>query len=875
MTPTYHQQKTAKKIEKILKRALPEFLKYGYNGTSMDKIAQKVGVSKQTLYTYFQDKEGLFKALVKQVANHKFQLVWSKPLQGEPKKVLTELAARIFQEVSNAEHLAFMHLLITEVKNYPEFGKLFLANVAKPAIEVLSNYLQQKQHLSEEKSQAIACIFVGSLINFILTQEMLHGKEIMPLSQANLVDTLIELINKTQTPITPVIAPENNQFNLSAKEHFDLANKLKKEENLEEAAEHFRQVIQLCPDYAPAYNNLGTTLQKLDHIEEAEYCYRKALEIKPNLAETYNNLASIYQLNGDYIEARKLFNHCLQLKPDYIFAWFNLACISHGEGNSAQAKQELQQALKFNPNYVEALLTLATIIQAQGYFNEAIAICAKVLKLEPKNTDAYLKIGQIREFQNNFDQAKQAYLNILAIEPDNSHYQTIYNYFCLKLADWSNYDQNVADLKELTEANLAEDKTSPLSPYVINSYVLPNRLFLKIAQKQAECLEKSLAGVKSINNFDFSLRNYAINFPSHQGQKIRLGYISPDLRNHAVGVLVQDLFKYHNRDQFTIYTYNLLDIDDEITQKIRAGSDYMRSFWQMPAAQAAQIIFSDRIDILIDLAGYTIYSRPDILALQPAPIQMQFMGYPQTMGAKFIQYILADQWLITPEIAQYYTEEVIYLPHAFVSSPLSQKNVVLTKEEFGLPQDSFVFCCFNRHDKLEPHGFALWMKILQEVPHSVLWLNDAIPEIKQNLVNAAQKHNIEGERLVFAKKLPYDEYLARYQLADLFLDTFIYGAGSTGIACLWGGVPLLTCMGETNASRMGASLSAAVNLPEMICSSPQEYLEKAIYWAKNPHKLQEMKARLNTHKQSLPLFDLANFVVNLEEKLMSIFSATR
>lgn len=193
-TLTYHQKKAVEKVEQILKGALPVFLTYGYSGASMDKVAETAGVSKQTIYSHFGDKEGLFKALIQQVASEKYQLVWAKPLQGKPEIVLKELAYRILQEVNNPEHLAFMHLIISEAKNDPDLGKIFLANVAKPAIVVLSDYLQQNSQLSIKNPSAIARIFVGSLIHFVLTQEMLHGKGIIPMSPEELIDTLIDLI---------------------------------------------------------------------------------------------------------------------------------------------------------------------------------------------------------------------------------------------------------------------------------------------------------------------------------------------------------------------------------------------------------------------------------------------------------------------------------------------------------------------------------------------------------------------------------------------------------------------------------------------------------------------------------------------------------
>ena len=229
---------------------------------------------------------------------------------------------------------------------------------------------------------------------------------------------------------------------------------------------------------------------------------------------------------------------------------------------------------------------------------------------------------------------------------------------------------------------------------------------------------------------------------------------------------------------------------------------------------------------MIDLAGYTIGHGANILALQPAPIQMQWLGYPNTMGADFIQYYLADRTLITDEIAEHYAEKIIYLPHTFVASPLPISKRKMTPVEFGLPEDAFVFCSFNSHYKINPQQFAVWMNILEAVPNSVLWLSKGIGE--QNLINEAQKRGIAPNRLIFAEKIVHDQYLARYGLADLYLDTFIYNAGSTAAAVLWSGLPMLTCLGEHNASRMGASICRSAGLEEGICETIDEYQEKLL-----------------------------------------------
>ncbi|HEY9657986.1 MAG TPA: TIGR03032 family protein, partial [Allocoleopsis sp.] len=278
------------------------------------------------------------------------------------------------------------------------------------------------------------------------------------------------------------------------------------------------------------------------------------------------------------------------------------------------------------------------------------------------------------------------------------------------------------------------------------------------------------------------------------------------------------------------------------------------------------------IHILIDLAGYTLYSCPEILALRPAPIQMQWLGYPNTMGAEFVQYLLADPWLVPPELAKAYSEEIIYLPHAFVaSSPLASPEGFLSRTSLGLPEDCFVFCCFNNTDKVNPQVFATWMRILQQVPHSVLWLGSCPEVVQNNLRQSAQKHGVEPNRLYFATYLSDAQYLARYRLVDLFLDTTQYSAGSTGVAALWMGVPLLTCPGDTNASRMGASLCAATNLEPLICSNLADYERKAVHLATHPEELQALRQHLIEQRHVLPLFDLQGFVGHLEAALRQVW----
>ena len=669
----------------------------------------------------------------------------------------------------------------------------------------------------------------------------------------------IKAENKLDKAVVATQVAQTN--NAQAKEYFQLAKQLKKAGKIEAAIKNFRQAIQLKPDYAAAYNNLGTTLQAQEQLTEAKECYQKVLELEPSIAEAHSNLATIWQLEGNFPEAKTGFIKALELKPSYTPALTNLANIYQQEGDLEQAKNILENRLKQQPNNIAVQTKLASILAEQGYLNKALAIYKAILKQQPESADIYIAIAQIYEFRSEFNLAARGYQKALELAPDNKLYRAVYSHVRLKLADWQDYQENLVHIRELVKDSLAKSAHNPLAPYILHTYPLDNELYLAVAQNHAKKLTASVKAIKNKCNFIHNRK------PQN---KIKIGYISADFRTHVVGRLIQNLFSYHDRDRFTIYGYYLLNINDANTELIKNNCDHWRDLYQVSAEAAATTIYNDEIDILIDLGGYTVYSRPDILALQPAPIQMQFLGYPNTMGGDFMQYMLADKWLIPESLAPYYTEEILYLNSAYFSAPLEKSEQSFTKADFGFADDTFVFCCFNRHDKIEPEVFAVWANILREVPNSILWLSSGLEEVKQNFYTAAQEHNIEPQRIVFAPKQEEADYIARYQVTDLFLDTFIYNAGSTGVSALWGGVPMLTLAGETNSSRIGASLCAAVGLEEMICHSKQEYQQRAIHLATNPQELAAIRKQLNTNQTQKPLFNLAQFVRELETVLLGL-----
>lgn len=509
---------------------------------------------------------------------------------------------------------------------------------------------------------------------------------------------------------------------------------------------------------------------------------------------------------------------------------------------------------------VPALYNLGLLYKQQAKLDDAIKLFQTAAKQQRDYADAYFQLGQIWEFQSQFTLAKLAYKRVQTLNPKAEHLFSHIGFVKLNLCDWENYDSFVQEIINSTR-QYVQGKNSgfTLAPFQLNALPIPPELSLAVAQKHATAIEESV----NRKNPQFTY--------SPKTDKLRVGYVSPDFRNHAVGRLISQLFETHNREQFEIFGYDLLNTNDRVTETIGNGCEQFRDISQLSAADAARQINNDGIHILIDLARYTGYSKPEIFAYQPAPVQASFLGYSNTMGANFIPYLLTDKWVVPPELAQHYSEEIIYLPHQFICSAMEISEKQFSRAEVGLPENSFVFAAFNRHFKITPDLFASWMRILQQVPDSVLWLSEPTnQEVINNLHRRATAAGVPPERLIFAPKIPHPEYLARLQLADLALDTWIYSGGSTNIAALWAGLPVLTKAGLTNASRMGASICASAGISEMIAQTVEEYEQKALYWASHPQTLQQLRRQLKA--RDAPLFKVSGFVSHLEEALQQIWN---
>lgn len=723
--------------------------------------------------------------------------------------------------------LSFLKILLfSEFNHYPNLRLRLLANLIfssklELTLEVSHVVKENKRQISGLLNQALTYHQQGQFSQAIpLYQEILTAEPDNILGLTNYGKAL-QKVNRHQEAITSLnqaiqLNPNNAQL------YFSLSQSLKVQGDLETAAQCLQKAINLQPEFWGNYNNLGTILQQQGNLAAAGQCYAKALEYNPKFAQAQSNLASIWQLQGDL----------------------------------ERAKEGFYRALQIQSNYVPALLNLAYIYKQQGRLPGAIDCYQKVLAEEPR-PEAYYNLGEIFDYQGNIAAALDCYQKVQELDPKNYNIEGAIALARFKICDWQDYELRIAQFIQSVQKYLNQETGYSPNPLALSSFPVSLELHRQFAESLTQTLVQKMAPIKARCNFAYSSVT----------EKLKIGYISPDFREYAVGKIVKDMFQYHDRTRFEVYAYSTIDYQDAITESIRAGCDYFVNISAMTAEVAARKIHADGIHILIDLAGRTIGNGLEILALQPAPIQAQFLGYPDTLGAEFIQYAIADSALITPEIAQTYTEEIIYLPHAFFSSPMEISQRTLTRAEFGLPDDAFVFCCFNSHYKITPDLFDVWMRILQQVPKSVLWLTGGCEILIANLRREAETRGIDGNRLFFTEKLPNSEYLARYRLADLFLDTFIYNAGSTAISALWAGVPVLTRSGNTNASRMGASICAAAQLKSLICSSSEEYQKQAIYLATHRRSLTYYRGKLTKNRDQLPLFNVPGFVQTLENTL--------
>lgn len=539
--------------------------------------------------------------------------------------------------------------------------------------------------------------------------------------------------------------------------------------------------------------------------------------------------------------------------PMAFVARFNLGRMVADAGDLAEAEKLYRDALAQQPAFPQALLNLGSILERQARHGDAIDAwqqARQFIEGAEKPDPALLKhalnnLGRLLEQMHRYPESEAMLVKSLAVDPDQSDVIHHYVHLRQKQCEWPVYQA----MPGVTVERMVE-ATSALA---MLSATNDPALQLSTAQKFVrEKIPQDLPSMAPPGGYGH--------------EKLRIGYLSSNLNLHAVTILTAEVFELHDRSRFDVWAFCWSPEDGTpMRQRIRASMDHLVRIDQMTDEQAARAIRSAEIDVLVDLQGLTAGCRPVILAHRPAPVAVSWLGFPGTSGLPGVDYILADRYLIPPELARFYSEKPLYLPDCFQSNDRNRAAAPLPKREtYGLPANAFVFCAFNHNHKFSPEMFGTWMRILRQVPDSVLWLLADNDTARINLTRYATEAGIDSTRLVFGPRVHPAEYLARFQLADLFLDTLPFNGGTTASDALWMGLPLLTCSGKTFASRMAGSLLNAIGLPELITQDLGDYERLAVSLAMNRPRLAELRSRLVAGRHTHPLFDTPRFVRALE-----------
>jgi protein O-GlcNAc transferase len=621
-------------------------------------------------------------------------------------------------------------------------------------------------------------------------------------------------------------------------------NELKR---FDEALASYDRAIVLRPDYAKAFNNRGIVLKGLKRFDEALASYDRAIVLRPDRAELFNNRGIVLNELKRFDEALASYVRAIVLKPDYAEAFNNRAIVLKELKRFDEALASCDRAIVLRPDYAEAFNNRGIVLYELKQFDEALASYERAITLKPDYADALNNRGAALEGVKRFDEALASYEQALAAQENHSHAVSGIADCALKLNDW----RSAAKIVEVIEANVTERK-SIVHPFVLLGYSSDAALQLKCAQNY---IADKIASPTPLWNGT-----------RWHHDKVRIAYLSADFHQHPTAYLTSDLFAHHARSHFEVLGVSFGGDDGStIRSRLIKSFDQFHDVRFKSDDEVAKLLSELQVDIAVDLKGYTQDARPGILAHRPVPIQVNYLGYPGTMGADFINYVIADKIVLPFDQQPYYTERIVHLPECYqVNSQRELASRKVTRHEVGLPENGFVFCCFSNNYKITAPVFDIWMRLLRAIDGSVLWLLRENSSAEKNLRQEAKARGVDPARLVFADRTALVDHLERHRLADLFLDTLPYNAHTTASDALWAELPLVTCCGRSFSGRVAASILNAIGLPELVTPNLEDYEALALQLARNAPLLVGIKARLAHNRNTYPLFDSKRFTRHIE-----------
>jgi protein O-GlcNAc transferase len=612
--------------------------------------------------------------------------------------------------------------------------------------------------------------------------------------------------------------------------------------------EQGQALTEQYPDAFLLWNLLGAANQGLGRIEDAASAFKRVIELNPSFASGFYNFGVTLQARGKLDEAIAAYNNALSLKPDFLRAYNNMGNALKEQGKLDEAIAAFNEALLLKPDFAEAYNNIGVTLQVRGKLDEAIAAYNNALSLKPDYPEAYNNMGNSLQFQGKLDEAIAAYNKALSLKPDYPQARAQCLHQLAQICDWSAIE---ADRSYVEELGIIGASVAPFT--VLSLEDAPERHQLRSELYAREtCQQRPLPAIAK---------------PSRKPERLRIGYFSADFHNHATMYLMAQILAVHDKSNFEIFAYSYgPDRQDKMRKKLMNDVDVFHDVREMNDRQIVDLARAENLNIAIDLKGFTQATRLAPFAYGLAPVQISYLGYPGTLGTDFIDYIVADPVVIPDDKRQYYSERIIYLPNTYQPTDNTRliSDKIITREDTGLPNEGFVFCCFNASYKISRKEFDIWMRLLGKVEDSVLWLLKSNKWAEQNLKREAEARGIRAERLIFAEKVPQDEHLARQKLAGLFLDTFNYNAHTTTSDALWAGLPVVTKLGEGFATRVAGSLLTAIGLPELITESDEAYEAMALTLATNPNEIAKIKSKLEANRLTQPLFDSEMYTRHLE-----------
>tara|TARA_B100000686_G_C16788628_1_gene977051 strand:+ start:1551 stop:3416 length:1866 start_codon:yes stop_codon:yes gene_type:complete len=599
----------------------------------------------------------------------------------------------------------------------------------------------------------------------------------------------------------------------------------------------------------------AVSLFEKNKLNSAEEICLNIYNKSPKNFDNLRLLNFIYFKKKEYTKAIDFINKAIEIN-------YNYAECHNEKGNALNELKKLDQAIesynnaiKINPNYGAAHYNKGVVLQELKLLNQAIESYDNAIKIIPKFLQAHNNKGFALQKIKKIEASLESYYNVFKLSPDFDFLLGELLHTKSKLCLWSSFYK---DLENLKKKLIEKKKVSPPFP-ILQLYDSPN-------------LQKITAEIWNKEKFYDKIPKNT--FVKSKNKKIRIGYYSADFYNHAMSYLLAGLFESQNKSKFEIIAFSFSPTkNDEMSKRITKAFDKFINVNFKTDKEISELSRELNIDIAVDLLCFTENNRMGIFFNKCAPIQLNYLGYPGTSGSKFIDYIVADKILIPKENQKYYSEKIIYLPNTYQPRDSSQKicNKTYKKEDLGLPENSFVFCCFNQNYKITPNIFSIWMKLLKRIDNSVLWLLEENQTASSNLKKEAEKKGIKSDRIIFAKRMAQPEHLARHKLADIFVDTFPYNAHTTCSDALWSNLPVITLTGQSFASRVGASILNAIDLKELITTTEEEYENLLFKLATDKEELEKIKNKLKKNKIKKPLFDTKLYTKNLETAYTKIY----